>query len=413
MTSSFRDMLYLLKCASRGETAELKSSMDFKRIYDIAVEQQVFPIIFSEIENAYNEGYFEIEKKDFENKKNNIMSVVISGIQKQEFMKKVLEKMEDAGVCCVLLKGALLADLYAEPENRLSGDIDLFVSPDKEKAAIDVLKECGFSVEKRLDTEHHTDCSHKVVKNLELHVSLYEDYCADIWFDRISYKTDRIEKYTTKQGYTYNTFLIDDQLIFNVLHLIKHFLSSGLGIRQIMDVILFIEHNYEKIDYEGYAAIMKKLRFDYFMDCCMKIGVDYLGADPKRLLWINNCEIKAEDCLKILDDIEDAGLFGHNDEQRRTFTKAYTEALYRNKFEDGGEEYKKNRQKRVVVSVIFLDYDRMKQKYSYLKHGKWLLPVAWIHRGVRFIFKKKNVEASENTDVQEKHLELMRDMKIL
>ena len=413
MTSSFQDMLYLFKCTSRGDAAELKRSMDFKHIYDIAVEQQVFPIIFPEIENAYNNGYFEIEKKDFENKKNNIMSAIINGIQKQELMKKVLKKMEEADVHCILLKGALLADLYFRPENRLSGDIDLYVSPDKEKEAIDILKECGFSVEKRLDTEHHSDCTHKVIKSLELHVSLYEDYCTDIWFDSISYKIDDFEKYTTKQGYTYNTFLIDDQLIFNVLHLIKHFLSSGLGIRQIMDVILFIEQNYEKIDYENYSSIMKKLKFDYFMDCCMKIGVDYLGADPKKLLWINNYKIKDEDCIKILEDIEEAGLFGHNDEHRRTFTNAYTEALYKSKFEDCGEEYKKKRQRSVLLSVVFLDYERMKLNYSYLKHGRWLLPVAWIHRGIKFIFKKKDVKKLENTDMQEKHLELMRDMKIL
>lgn len=406
MTKDFEDMLALLRKSVRGDDISLPENMNYGKIGTLALQQQIMPLIFSFIEEAYNRGEFQGKPQIVENMKTRIMMSVAAGIKRERFLSQVLDKMKERGIVCVLLKGALLADLYPEPELRLSGDIDLYVDEKDEKAAIEVLKELDFQVTPRKIGENDSECTHKIIKSLELHISLYEDHCATLWFDCIKYDMGKIQPYTTKGGYTYNALEVNEALMFNVLHLIKHFLSSGAGIRQILDVVLYMEKNFDLIDREKYAKTMKSLKFDYFMDCCMKIGVDFLGADKNRLVWINDCEIPDKDCEKVLNDIEESGLFGHNNNERRSFNKAYTEAVGRQKNEvipHGGHGG--------IFSKIFLDYDRMKKSYGYLQNRKWLLPMGWLHRGIKVIFKKKTTE--ETLKIQEDHLKLMRDMKIL
>ena len=407
MTREFQAMLKLLKCNLRKEKADIIEGVDYKKIGTLAMQQQIMPLVFPFIEDAYNSGALKMEDEVLKNMSNRILASVAQGIRREEFLIPILDEIEKTGVKCILLKGVLLADLYPSPELRVSGDVDLYVDEKDEKTAITILKNYGFHVAKRMEGEYHSECQHNIVKSLELHVSLYEDYCTDLWFDNITFDTDKVERYTTQNGYTYNSLEKNEQLIFIILHLIKHFLSSGIGIRQIADIILYMEKYSDVLDFKKYSEIMKGLKFDYFMDCCMKIGVDYLGADQEKLFWINRYEIRDEDCERILTDIENSGLFGHNDFKRRTFGVAYTNAL---KQEKGYAGKKTNSG---LLSKIFLDYNHIKNDYQYVNGKKWLLPVAWVHRVFRIAFCKKKEISAETANMQKEHIEFMRDMKIL
>lgn len=412
MTDGFKDMLFLLRRALRGDKSELPVGLNYKKAGSAALSQQVMPLIFDDILSAYESGKFAADAAVINQMKTQIAATVVLGLQREKFLETVLKKFEESSIKCILLKGALLADLYPNPSLRISGDIDLYVKEKDEVAAIKILREAGFEVEPRMKNEYHSECHHKIIKSLELHVSLYEDYCSDLWFNSIAFDTDKTVRYTTKAGYSYTALDTNEQFLFNILHLIKHFLSSGVGIRQICDIMLFEEKNREKINEQRYKEAMKSLKFDYFMDCCNAIAVKYLGAKRENLIWINEKAVKSEDCEKILTDIEEGGIFGHNNPNRRGFSKAYTDAICKAKFSDGGAEYMSNRNKGTLVSRIFLNYDNMKKIYPYLKRGKWLLPFAWLHRGLRFVFGGK-AEDKEKSAAATEHLELMRDMKIL
>lgn len=412
MTNNFKDMMYLLGCTARGQKAVLSEEMDYIKICNLSFQQQIISLIFPEIECAYNENYFKVSDDKIKSLKDRIFKSVLVGVQKKEILKNVLNKMDEKGVVCVLLKGDLLADLYSQPEYRLSGDIDLFVKPTDEDKAIEVLKSCGFDVKKRLKTEYHSECKHPVISELELHISLYEDYCSDLWFDNTTYNFDDVFEFTTKAGYTYNVLGLDDQLTFNVLHLIKHFLSGGAGIRQIMDVVLFIEKYKGELDENRFIETMKALNFEYFINACMKIAVKYLGSKKENLIWIEGAEVSDEQCEKILDDIEHGGLFGHNDISRSEFKDAYTKAIHRKKYNDSFKTYSNKRKKTVWLSLLFLDYERMKTKYRYIENRKWLLPFAWVHRLFNYLFKKEKIKP-EKTDNTNQRLEFLKELNII
>ena len=135
--------------------------------------------------------------------------------------------------CCVL-KGQALAYLYKNPECRMSGDVDLLVAEKDETAALDILRKNGFSVSVRAQSANHDTCYHDELGCVELHVSLYYDIMQDVWFDNVEMLK---EPFMEKNGIL--MLGITDGYLFTLLHAIKHFLSNGLCVKQIMDVLLY------------------------------------------------------------------------------------------------------------------------------------------------------------------------------
>jgi hypothetical protein len=58
---------------------------------------------------------------------------------------RVMAMFTDAGIRCTPLKGPLLGEaLYGDPGRRLSGDVDLLVSPEQLRAAVEVVRGLGY-----------------------------------------------------------------------------------------------------------------------------------------------------------------------------------------------------------------------------------------------------------------------------
>ena len=58
-------------------------------------------------------------------------------------------QMNAAGIPALLIKGYAVADCYAAPDCRMSGDTDLLIEPKNEKRACAFMKANGFAVERR------------------------------------------------------------------------------------------------------------------------------------------------------------------------------------------------------------------------------------------------------------------------
>ncbi len=397
MTNHFKNMLYLFAASSRGIKAQIEGELNIEEIRRLSVEQGIWTLVYPELAKICDASKYQME----------FFSLVSKGIAKKEFTLGIIKKIEDAGIPCCLLKGATVAGLYHDPECRVSGDTDILINPDDEEKLIKVLIELGYGVEERAENDHHLKAYHKNGGLLEAHIMLYSKVTAKIIFNDIEVYSEPWTKMNIN-GYDYNILGINDGLMHLTVHYISHLTNEGGGVRQMMDLLLYMEKYKDEIDFERYYGLMEELSYDKLLDVIKTIGAKYFGFDYEA-----KYEKEAD---KLLEDSEKGGIFGFETDARRGFSKAYcdrrtTMSKYQHKI------YMSLNSEASIFDKIFPAQKILVTVYGikYAKY-KWLLPVAWVHRSFKVItnklLKKKATKRSESPEFKER-MDLMRDLNMI
>ena len=377
MTTDFFNMLHLFSCGAFGTEPKIKE-YNINKILQLSSEQGVFSVVFLTLEKLYNNKCLNIGDADFNYLKSQYTQLIFSAIRKNAAVNQAVKHLETSGISTCMLKGQILAGLYNITEARVSGDTDLLLTtPDDEEKACSALEEIGFEVIERPHTSHHAMCKRQDAGLIELHLSLYDELFEDIWFKNKGEKHDEYISFTTKDGYVYKTLNYTDNAIFITLHAVKHFFSEGVGIRQIMDLLLFNKTYKDKIDWEKYFSTLEKLRFKKLYNYLVAIGNMYLGFDEE---CPNDTSQEIVD--EILTDMENGGVFGRKDKSRKDF---YKEATHKrsNKTDEEFNDYIETWKGKIsFANRFFPPLSQMKKHYAVLNTKSWLLPVLW---GVRLL----------------------------
>lgn len=243
--------------------------------------------------------------------------------------------------------------------------------------AISVLKENGFTVEPMFATSHHALAHHKTGGTVELHYLLYDELIQDTWFDNKALILEPFRRFDTDGDMFVQTLGITDGLIFIALHFIKHFLEAGVGIRQLMDMLLYMKNYSSEIDWDRFNSLMKQLKYNKFIAHAIGIGVKYLGFNDNEL---PKSEYNPDTMLKILDDFEKGGIFGQNENERKGFYLYYTKAVINAKNAESYTHYIKRWWKPNIIPILFPHPQNLKKKFRYLNISPILYPIAWLHR---------------------------------
>lgn len=397
MTNHFKNMLYLLSANARGTKVQIEGELNIEEIRRLSLEQGIWTLVYPELAkicdaSKYHMGFF---------------SLVSKGIAQKEFTLGVIKKIEEAGIPCCLLKGASVAGLYNDPECRVSSDTDILINPDDEEKLKKVLLELGYGLEDRAENDHHLKAFHKNGGLLEAHIMLYSKTSEKFLFNGLSMYS---EDWATMNinGYDYHILGINDGLVYLTAHYIKHLVNEGGGVRQMMDLLLYMEKYKEEIDFERYENLLKELSYDKLLDVIKTIGAKYFGF----------CyEIKNEDLAeKILTDSEVGGIFGFETDTRKNFYDSYCEKrttmskyqhkLYMSVNSELSIFDKFFPSQKVLVGVYGIEYAR----------NKWLLPVAWMHRNCKIIARKitrKKIPQKQDTAEFKDRMQLMRDLNMI
>lgn len=379
MTNEFEYLVYLVGCASRGiEAKPPLKIVNWHRIQILAEEQSILPLLGYAVKLSKQTGCPDSVS-------NNIINLTrietIRNCIRQEGIQQLLTELEKNNIQCAVIKGDAIARDYMCPECRISIDTDILVSSDDEKFVCDYFKSIGFSVQTRLEKEYHDVCMHPVLGCVEIHARLYSEIVNDIWFKSINEDEYVIEPYmkiSTKQG-AYYTLGFTDHLIFISLHLIKHFISSGLSIRMIMDLAVYFAKNKDNIDYERYWNIINNLKFDQLINGILNAMICYAGFDESLFPGIKVAQHKNID--RLLDDLEIGGWMGFNDKKNRETGRAYSRKLIiMNESEEAYRNYVKSREAHISLKTMFPTNEIMAKRYPLLLKHSWLLPAVWIYR---------------------------------
>ena len=304
MSGCFEDLMYIFGVGARGGGIFPKHKVDWKAVLELADEHGVWQTAFLAVND-------EIVKKQYESR---FVKSITFNMQRIAFSIDAIETMERSGIGCRLLKGISVARFYKEPLCRISGDTDVLILPQNEKKAMSVLKKIGYEVTPRGENSHHFLARHPVGGLMEVHVKMYSDPTKDILLNNmIEYNENNIE--FNLDGHKLKTLGITDGAIYLTAHYIKHFISKGVGIRQLMDVLLYIEHYENDIDWDRYTALFTELRYEKLIKNIMAIGNKYFGFDFAET---------DDSCMEIiLYDSAVGGVFGKDSNRAENFYEAF------------------------------------------------------------------------------------------
>ena len=241
-----------------------------------------------------------------------IVSNVITSNHIDEVLVKVMSAMQANEIHPILLKGIGLAKNYPFPEIRQCGDIDLYVNGSDAEKTYDVLK----TITSRIDDREYLTCGKHytaVCENVE--IEIHRHICIHVLK---KYKT-RFESYAAKglyqdlQQIEVSGVKVDTpEITFNAYyifeHAFEHFMTSGVGLRQLCDWMMFLHKNADKIDRDYLHSILIDLDMMKPWQTFGALLVDYLGMPAEEFPFYTS-EVKT---AKVLNFILADGNFGKN-----------------------------------------------------------------------------------------------------
>lgn len=226
MTNEFKALMQLVGAAAQGKAVSgLPDDLDWQKIERLADEQAVQTLLGYALKLSPGLACpEELRKRQI----GQMRQLAFSNNAWKVSILRLIQQMNDAGIPALLIKGYAVADCYAAPDCRMSGDTDLLIEPKNEKRACAFMKANGFAVERRWTNGHHDVCRHPQLGCVELHVMLYDEIVEDVWFGRMDgreFVCESAIEVATQDG-SYRTLGYTDHMIFLMLHLIKHFIMT-------------------------------------------------------------------------------------------------------------------------------------------------------------------------------------------
>ncbi len=284
-------------------------------------------------------------------------------------VKKVLKELIKEGVPYILMKGPELNNLYPNPSLRLIGDIDLLVHHDDLMRIQSIMPRFGYKHEPEKDTEKEIGFLHEEGLPFEVHHHLFKlsSFGNTDWFIKRVWETRQFDD-------TLDCFVMSatEGITYLLAHTAKHVLGTGIGLKTLYDIKLYISAHSTHIQWEQVNTDLKVLGiFDlslYLLELCRR----YLGLELNQHYSIDESMLS-----RLYELIIRAGNFGKS--QEFILEKRYETLLYKEK-----------QTKKRLFSLVFLPLSDMKDRYPLLQRYPVLLPFFWLNRIVKVVFKSKH-----------------------
>lgn len=349
-------LISLLRSLLNQEKPEEKPlNVDFQLLFDCADKHGVANMAFYAIER--------LEKKPdpalFSEWKENC---------DKAFLKDIIQKMEQESIEShfhkehiryLVFKGRKLKELYPESDMRSMSDIDILIDAGNAFGVRTVLEHLGYTSE-FFDVANDDTYMKKPVMRIECHKILFDRgwsefyaYYQDVW-NKCRQKTENAYELTP-----------ENEFIYLVCHLVKHYEMGGTGIRSIMDLWVFRKRYGVEMDWTFIESELEKLQIlDKYHSC---------KALADRWFTISGSSQKSHDDEKVAEYIKDSGVYGNIDNRIKNDMRGNR----------GFFSY--------LAFRFFLPKEKMIILYPDLKRRPYRLPLYWILRVVSAISEKREL----------------------
>lgn len=288
--------------------------IDWERIANLAVEQTVVGHVTEAITCLPKD--LRPEKSIYFSLVSQVSDIEKRNVQMNRFAYILMNNLERKGCHALLLKGQGVGRNYRNPLHRQPGDIDLLLIDNEEyKRARDLLGRIAESEGDESKERQHSDF---VVKGfvVEVHGQFQFLICRKCTDHLSSWTRERLQAPPISVNLM-NSSESDEMVllppvqfdvVFIFAHMLNHFMTGGVGLRQICDCMMFLYKNYEEIDKELLKEDLERLGLTKFWKVYAAMAVDFLGYPKERMpLYDVSFRRKGE---RMLENVFKTGNFG-------------------------------------------------------------------------------------------------------
>lgn len=236
-------------------------------------------------------------------------------------LAEVLQRLAEAGIPAVLLKGQGVAQNYLCPELRACGDIDLYVGPAHYRQACRLMESWYEAGADDRESEKHY---HFTRRGVEIEIHRYVQVQYNPWINR------RFQHWTAEQLGSSGCGLriwhqkgvdvclppVQFDALYILDHLSHHYVSSGVGLRQLCDWVRFLHVHHAELDRTRLQDDLRRLHLMRYWQVFGVLAVDLLGLSSEAFPFYSPRFRTV--ALQSLDFILQVGNFGRFSEYGRT-----------------------------------------------------------------------------------------------
>ena len=268
----------------------------------------------------------------------------------------IYKTLDKAGIDYIPLKGAMIRNLYPEPEMRTCADIDVLVREEMLDEAVKVIEtNTDFKARKR---NYHDVSMVNSNVHLELHFSIKEN------MDNIDKTLQFVWDYAIPDEQFRYVLTPEFQIFHIIAHMSYHMVNGGLGIRPFLD--LWLLRNKTNYDEKLVRSMCLRCNILTFYEKCSEL-VD---------LWMSGSMVNGN--LKALETYAlNGGVFGNRNNAIATKQRNQHKISY-------------------IFQRIFLKREYLVIEFPELKEKPYLIAICQIKRWARLLdSNKRNKVESE------------------
>lgn len=373
-------LVNLLSLAIRNQSFDqvIDPDIDWKVVYEEAYAHQVHTLIYPVIKNITSTNGPSIDLLSLW--QSVTVTIAINQIRHIKQISEVFKKFEDE-VPVIALKGLIIRQYYPQPNLRTMGDADILIHKEDYERTRSLLTQIGYH--EGPSTPKHTSFYHSLFPSIEVHWTLlsnksfqnFEHFNEDIWKNAIS----------TSIFYTPAlTLSAEDQILHLLLHMAGHMRKLGFGLRQLCDIVLYIETNKDILNWQLVNEKVNHYGIGQFTGVIFSLCNKLFHLETPPLF--NNNLLEDDFFIDLMiTDIFDGGVFGKRNPEREVFSSLF-------QYVDGrASGYTAGNKSRKFFPIIFPSPKKLSSKYRYAQMLPLLLPFAWLHRLVDNLFRKGSI----------------------
>lgn len=350
---------------SKPLSINIQSDINYQKIYQLADIHHVLPLIHEQF--IKNKDILEIKDDDITKWKRQTINTVLIQENATSIFLELYQKMCDRGILALVVKGIVLRNLYTHPNYRISTDEDIWIHKNQVKECEMFLLSQGYKKETYSSEDTLSFTHEKTYFHLEVHITPFSSKGPYSLMNNMfihcfeNYKKIKIQNVDI---YTLND---TDHYLYLIAHTYQHFMSCGVGIRQLIDIVLYQDMYSEFIHFD---QIEKQLKI-YGLDSFYRVMADFCKMYIQDDIHIS---LEKKMYIDLLEDIMRGGVYGKSSSTRISSSNVIHAQM-------NGSSSRVQR----WYKILFPSKKLLIQRYSWLKYGSLLLPFAWIHRWYQFL----------------------------
>ena len=397
LTATERQFLHIAKAAVSGGEIPAEN-VDWPTVFALAGQQKLLPIVFEAVRKTpaaeENAALFAVTKQQV------IGQMLNQTVRSAEFAD-LYRKLRTVGLHPIVVKGQLCSRMYPLKDHRISADDDLYIPDAEFMACREQLLANGLRTGTPADEFATADEVSYTKSDSPLYIELHRHL-----FDSSEDAHDELNHFfASLKPVETDSFLAmppHEHLLYLILHAYKHFVRSGIGLRQFCDIGLWARAYHAEIDWQRLHEQCESVHAATFAAAVFRITKDYLGIDfDLPVPWDASLDVEP-----LLHDSLCGGVYGSND-----LTRLHSSTVTLNAVKSS----RKGR-KNTVLRTIFLQKAYLESRYPYLKKRPYLLPIAWVQRLVHYASEKKSgadSSTSGSIKLAKERIEMMKQYDIM